>query len=129
MDQLPPAKKATDDSGSSDDEDGSRTLSRKKQVPVKPLPVKTQARKPKEKAQEEVVKLLGKIVSNQEVLVKHHTASSSLTQAISLFKENYSADLTAVERFKFQKYLKDNSELFILMDDEEMKTCIDDCLN
>ena len=68
-------------------------------------------------------------MSNQEVLVKHHTASSSLTQAMSLFKEKYSADLTAVERFKFQKYLKDNSELFILMDDEEMKTCIDDCLN
>ena len=65
-------------------------------------------------------------MSNQEVLVKHHTTSSSLTQAMSLFKEKYSADLTAVERFKFQKCLKDNSELFILMDDEEMKICIDD---
>ena len=47
-DHLPQVKKATDDSGSSDDEDGSRTLSKRKQVPVKPLPVKTQARKPKE---------------------------------------------------------------------------------
>ena len=61
-DHLPQAKKATDDSGSSDDEDGRHTLSQQKQVPVKPLPVKTQARKPKETAQEEVVKLLGKIV-------------------------------------------------------------------
>ena len=85
MDQLPPAKKATDDSGSSDDEDGSRTLSKKKQLPVKPLPVKTQAREPKENAQEKIVKLLGKIVSNQEVLVKQFSDASDVSIKVVYF--------------------------------------------
>lgn len=111
-----------------DNEDLPKTT-KAKPIPVKPLPMKSSSRKPRENAQDEVVKLLGKIVSNQELLVKHHTADSSLTRALAIFKEKYSAELSAADRFKFQKYLKDNSELFLHMEEDEMIACIDDCLN
>ena len=120
----PQARKPADEDRSSEEEQV-----KKKQVPVKPLPVKTQARKPRENVQEEVAKLLGKIVSNQEILVKHHTADSFLTRAMYLFKEKHSANLSAAERVKFHRYLRDNAESFLQMDDEEIEACIADCLN
>lgn len=68
-------------------------------------------------------------MTNQELQVKHHTADSSLTRALAIFKEKYSAELSAADRYKFQKYLKDYSELFLHMEEDEMIACIDDCLN
>ena len=56
---------------------------------VKVLPAKIPAKKQKENNQDEVVKLLGVIVTNQKTLVDHHIAESDLSKALSLFKAKY----------------------------------------
>ena len=116
---------ATDTDSSSDDEPAAV----KKLPAVKPLPLKRLARKLKENPQAEVIKLLSTIVSNQGALVQHHTAASSLTQALNIFKEKYSANFTATERLKFQRYLKENCEIFISQDAEEQEASIQECLD
>ena len=116
---------ATDTDSSSDDEPAAV----KKLPAVKPLPLKRLARKLRENPQAEVIKLLSTIVSNQGALVQHHTAASSLTQALNIFKEKYSANFTATERLKFQRYLKENCEIFISQDAEEQEASIQECLD
>ena len=101
----------------------------KKLPAVKPLPLKNRAKKLRENPQAEVIKLLSTIVSNQGTLVQHHTAASCLPQALNVFKEKYAANFTATERLKFQRYLKENCEIFILQDAEEQEASIQECLD
>ena len=74
--------------------------------------------------QQVVLKLPNVIASNQNKLVKHHTAPSDLAKAIALFKAEHSDDLGAGERSKFQKYLKENCGIFVLQDEEERNESI-----
>ena len=101
----------------------------KKLPAVKPLPLRRLARKLKENPQSEIIKLLSTIVSNQGTLVQHHAAASCLTQALNVFKEKYSANFTATERLKFQRYLKENCEIFMSQDAEEQEASIQECLD
>lgn len=96
---------------------------------MKVLPAKNPQKKLKESNQDEMVNLLSEIVSNQKTLVNHHTAESDLSKALSLFKTSHSADLTAMQRLKFQKYLKENCSIFLLQDEEEREASIQDCLD
>ena len=119
-------RERTDDTDSSSDDEPAAV---KKLPAVKPLPVKNPARKLKENPQAEVIK-----VTNQGALVQHHTAASCLTQALNIFKKKYFTNYTATERLKFQRYLKENceifiSEIFISQDAEEQDASIQECLN
>lgn len=116
---------ANDTDSSSEDEPAAV----KKLPAVKPLPLKNRAKKLRENPQAEVIKLLSTIVTNQGTLVQHHTAASCLTQALNDFKEKYAANFTATERLKFQRYLKENCEIFILQDAEEQEASIQECLD
>ena len=119
-------RERTDDTDSSSYDE----LAAVKKLPVvKPLPVKNSARKLKENLQAEVIGLLSTIVTNQGALVQHHTAASCLTQALNIFKEKCSASYTATERLKFQRYLKENCEIFISQYAEEQEASIQECLN
>ena len=115
---------AFDDCGSSVEDS---VLAVKK--PVKWLPSKDGYKKIKAGSQDEVLKLLNVIASNQDKLVKHHTAPSDLAKAIALFKAEHSDDLDAGQRSKFQMYLKENCGIFILQDEEERNESMRECLN
>ena len=97
--------------------------------PVKRLPSKDGYKKNKAGSQNEVSKVLKVIASNQDKLVKHHTAPSDLAKAIGLFKAEHSDDLDAGQRSKFQKYLKEKCSIFILQDEEERNESIREYLN
>jgi Myb/SANT-like DNA-binding domain len=84
---------------------------------VKPVPVRTVRPKPGS----EIAGFLGKIVDNQERIVKHNMADSKLDQALKCFSAKYS-DLDVMDRIKFKTVLSAlpaTSEMFLQMDDEE----------
>ena len=58
-------------------------------------------------------------MTTQKILIDHVTGESDLSKALSLFRANYSADLTIAQRLKFQIHLKDHCSIFLFMDEEE----------
>ena len=117
-------RSAFEDCGSSVDDN---VLAVKK--PLRPLPSKDGLKKSKSGPQDELLKVLNVIASNQDKLVSHHTAPSDLSKALALFKAEHSRDLDPAQRSKFQKYLMGNCAIFILQDEEERNESIRECLN
>ena len=94
---------------------------------VKPLPALE--RKLKEKPEESKNKFLEEIVANQRKLIDMHGKESDLSKAFHIFKNKYSANLNPSQKLKYQKYLKDNYEMFLSQDDDEIIESIKDCLD
>ena len=94
---------------------------------VKPLPV--QARKLKERPGESKNKFLEEIVANQRKLIDIHSKESDLSKAFHIFKSKYSANLNPAQKLKYQRYLKDNYEIFLAQEDDEIIESIKDCLD
>lgn len=94
---------------------------------IKPLPVL--GRKLKEKPEESKNKFLEEIVANQRKLIDMHGKESDLSKAFHIFKNKYSANLNPSQKLKYQKYLKDNHEMFLSQEDDEIIENIKDCLD
>lgn len=94
---------------------------------VKPVPVKNLRAKPGS----EITGFLGKIVDNQERIVKHNMADSKLDQALKIFTAKYSANLNVLDRLKFKKVLSSHSatsEMFLQLDEEEREAFIEETI-
>ena len=83
---------------------------------VKPVPLRHVRAKPGS----EIAGFLGKIVDNQERIMKHNMADSKLDQALKCFSAKYS-DLDVMDRIKFKTVLSAfsaTSAMFLQMNDE-----------
>ena len=74
-------------------------------------------------------KFLEEIVANQRKLIDIHSKESDLSKAFHIFKSKYSANLNPAQKLKYQKYLKDNYEMFLAQEDDEIIESIKDCLD
>lgn len=86
-----------------------------KPVPMLPRPMRV-------KPGTDITNFLGKILDNQDKIVKHHMADSKLDQALKIFSSKYSADLSVMERLKFKKALTSHPatpDMFLQLDEEE----------
>ena len=74
----------------------------------------------------DITSFLGKIVENQERIVKHNMADSKLEQALKIFSAKYN-DINVMDRIKFKMVLSAlpaTSEMFLQMDEEEREAFI-----
>lgn len=108
------------DSDENDDEIPLRNAARAAAAPekeVKQMPVRAIRPKPGS----EIAGFLGKIIDNQERIVKYNMADSKLDQALKIFSAKYT-DLDVMDRIKFKMFLSAipaTSEMFLQMDEEE----------